>query len=109
MPYLAGLIIIFCLHLVAKLINIVITTFKSLRESDGKKLEHLMKSMEDNTRAVYVLNESMKSLNQRIVDSDVSAVKTEMNLTRLIATVRELAGERWTDIQKKIRADEFIE
>lgn len=106
---LAGLIIAICLHLVVKIVNMVINMVKNLREADGKKLDHLTTSMNENTKAVYVLNESMKQLNNRVVETDISSLKNEQNLSRLVATVRELAGDRWVDIQKKIREEEFLD
>lgn len=108
-PLLAGLIITLGLHLVVLIVKMVINVFKNLRESDGKKMEHLMASMQENTKAVYVLNESMKSLNNRIVETDVSASKMEVSHSRLVAAVKELAGDRWGEIQKKVREEEFIE
>lgn len=90
---LAGLVVVLCLHLVMK-----------IRGEDGKKMDHLSKSMEENTKAIYSLNEQFKYFNQRIADSDVSGIRTERDLVRLKAAVRALAGEKkWTDIQKKIK------
>lgn len=105
----AGILIALCLHLVMKIVNTTITVVKNIRESDGKKMDHLMKSMDENTKAIYELNQSLKSLNDRIVESDISAAKTDLNVSRLVATVRALAGDRWAEIQKKVRDDEFIE
>lgn len=106
---LAGLVIALCLHLVMKIINMTINIIKGLRESDGKKMDSLIRSNQDNTKAIHELTHEMKALNNRIVESDIGAVKTETNLNRLIETVRELAGEKWAEIQKKVRDNEFID
>lgn len=109
MPLLASLVIALCLHLILKIVSLVIATVKNLREADGKKIEKLMTSMQENTKAIYVLNESLKTLDNRIIETDITTVKNEKNLNRLVAAVKEVAGDRWGEIQKKVRDDEFQE
>lgn len=90
---LAGVIIVLCLHLVMK-----------VRDHDGKKLDHLTKSMEENTKALTVLNSEFKHFNQRVIDADQFGIKTEMGLSRLNDIVRALAGEKkWEQLLKKIK------
>lgn len=109
MGLIASLVIALCLHLILKIVSLVIATVKNLREADGKKIEKLMTSMQENTKAIYVLNESLKTLDNRIIETDITTVKNEKNLNRLVAAVKEVAGDRWGEIQKKVRDDEFQE
>jgi hypothetical protein len=104
----AGLLVILCGHLLLKIFNFAITLAKSVREMDNKKVDHLSKSMEDNTKAVVELSTNLKLLQNRIVETDIFAVKQEASHKRLVATVKELAGDRWSEIQKKVKEDEFI-
>lgn len=97
---LAGLVIVLCLFLTRQIIN-------DFRKADGKKIDELNASMSENTKAILSLNVSVNSLSDRIIETDISQTKTDRNLLRLIATVKELAGDRWSDIQKKVREDEF--
>jgi hypothetical protein len=90
---LAGLIVTLCLHL-----------FWRFRQDDGKKMEHLSKSLDDNSKAIHALSEQFKYFNQRIVDSDKEGIKTERSLEKLTAVVRALAGEKkWGEVQKKVK------
>lgn len=98
---LAGLVIVLCLYLTRQIIN-------DFRKSDGRKIDDLNASTKENTKALQSLSISVNSLNDRIVETDISASKTDRSLSRLVATVKELAGDRWGDIQKKVKDDEFI-
>lgn len=103
----AGVLIALCLHLVVKLFNFGLNLVRSLREVDNKKMDHLTKSMEENTKAIYELSAGLQSLNNRIVETDIATTKYEVSHSRLVATVKELAGDQWSTIQEKVRKDEF--
>lgn len=105
---LSGFLVVFALHLLLKLFNFALSLVTSLRANDNKKMDHLTKSMEENTKAIYALSTDLKNLNNRIVETDLIAAKQEVSHERLVATVRELAGDKWISIQEKIRKDEFI-
>lgn len=104
----AGALIVFCLHLILKMINMGITVIKNLRESDVKKMEKHSHLLEENTRAIHKLTTQLSGLNQRIADTDMNANKLEASHGRLVATVREGFGsDKFFDIQKKIKDDQF--
>lgn len=105
---LAALVVSICLHLILKIINLTITAAKNIRENDGKKMDHLSDAMDENTRAILKLNEEVKYFNQRVADHDMLTLKTDRHLRRLIAVVKEVAGERWGPIQKKVDEETFI-
>lgn len=103
------------LHFLLKLVNFAWNLVKALRENDLKKVNHLSDSMEeinktmqDNTVAINSLNREIKILSDRIVETDKVTILQEMSHERLVAVVREMAGDQWTEIQEKIRKDEFI-
>lgn len=103
-----GLVIAVGLNLLVRLFNFALQLFKTLREVDQKKLDHLARSMEENTKAINNLSGGLKVLGDRIVETDILASKQEMSHTRLIAVVKEMAGENWGPIQDKVRKDQFI-
>jgi hypothetical protein len=104
----AGLLIVLSLFLVLKIFNFALTLVKSIREIDNKKVDHLATAMERNTTAIIEMSAEMKQFNQRIADTDFSTLQQEAGHRRLVAIVKELAGEQWTEIQRKVREDEFI-
>lgn len=105
----AGLLITLALHLLLRIFNFIVTLAKSVREIDNKKIEHLTKSMEENTKAVYALTADLKTLKDKIIETDVFSTKQKHDNRRIVATIKELAGDRWRDIQKKISEDAIID
>lgn len=94
----AGLVITLALHLILR-----------VRDIDSKRVEKLTEALDKNTNAISSLSGDMKHFKEKLLENEVFIKKQKTDQRRLFATVKELAGDRWRDIQKKIIEDEILE
>lgn len=100
---LAGLLIVFSLHLVAKLAHWIWDYNNNKHDVTEEAIDNLTKALATNLSAIHSLEERMRSTENQFQEFN----KFKIDLRLLIQAIKELAGDRWQDIRKIIMEDKF--
>lgn len=94
----AGVCVMLCLLFLLKVLEIW------MRAKDRKE-ELADKSLQDLTFAARDLTAQIKCVNDKMVLMESTIKKFDLDLRRLYAALKLIAGDNWTDISEKIRKD----
>lgn len=100
---LAGLVIILCLHLIAKLAHFVWEFNQKKHDVTEGSIKNLTSVLAANTSAIIKLEERMRVIENHVQEFN----KFKVDLRLLIQAIKELAGDKWPDIRRIILDDKF--
>jgi hypothetical protein len=100
---LASLLIMFCIHIVISVGKLLFEIFKKKEEKSDRNLNEVSLALQQNTNAVRELR-----IQLGILEREISEIqKYKLNVNRLFAAVKIMAGPKWQDIKKEIVDDDI--
>lgn len=100
----ASLVVILALHLAMKAGKIVFEIVKKKTELTDKNIENLVTALALNTQALHRVEQRIASLEMEL--SSISILRLEVS--RAIAAIKILSGEKWGAILESIKTDDLF-
>lgn len=96
---LAGIVVVLCLHLLAKIGEFLFEMFKKKEETTEKNLERLTEALKANTELVQKLDSRITA-----IERDLNEVlKFRIDFRRLFSAVKFIAGDQWPEAKKAMK------
>jgi len=98
-----GIFILLALKSVIELGKFTYNIFKTKADVSEKTVRQLSLSLDMNTKSLDKMSEKMIQFETKLA----KMAKMELDLRRTFFALKEVAGDKWPDIKKKILDDQF--
>ncbi len=100
---LAGLVIVLCLHLIAKIGHFIWEFNQKKHQLTEETIKSLTTMIASNTSAIHSLEERLRHIEKQLESLD----KFKIDIRGLIEAIKYLSGDKWPDIRRIIIEDKF--
>lgn len=100
---LATIAAVLCLHLLMKMGEFMWAFLKTKNDASEETISNLTKALKLNTLSIDKLELRLSN-----IDKEISALpKYKLDIRRMFAAVKTLAGDEWVDIRKQIMDEDL--